>query len=108
MAHLAARKQAMTLAADWALSLPERNAAAALQSFKAPPPAGTAAEPFPDLTEREREVLRLLTEGCLYKEIADQMGLSWHTVHSHIRHIYEKLQVRSRSQAVAKTRGRKG
>jgi DNA-binding NarL/FixJ family response regulator len=78
-----------------------------VQSFKVPP-AGTVSEPFPDLTEREREVLRLLTEGCLYKEIADQIGLSWHTVHSHIRHIYEKLQVRSRSQAVAKARGRKG
>ena len=77
-----------------------------VQSFKAPPPVGTVAEPFPDLTECERKVLRLLTEGCLYKEIADQMGLSWHTVHSHIRRIYEKLQVRSRSQAVAKARGR--
>ena len=34
------------------------------------------------------------------------MEVSWHTVHNHIRHIYEKLHVRSRSQAVAKLRGR--
>ena len=79
-----------------------------VQSFKAPPRAGTAVEALPDLTDREREVLRLLTEGCLYKEIAEKMALSWHTVHSHIRRIYEKLHVRSRAQAIAKARGRKG
>ena len=77
-----------------------------VQSFKSTPPGGTVAEELPRLTDRECEVLRLLTEGCLYKEIAERMGLSWHTVHSHIRRIYEKLQVRSRSQAVAKARGR--
>jgi DNA-binding NarL/FixJ family response regulator len=78
-----------------------------VQSFKAQPRAGSAAKALPDLTDREREVLRLLTEGCLYKEIAEKMALSWHTVHSHIRRIYEKLHVRSRAQAVAKARGRK-
>ena len=78
-----------------------------VQSFKAQPRAGTAAEALPDLTDREHEVLRLLTEGCLYKEIAEKMGLSWHTVHNHIRHIYEKLHVRSRAQAVAKARGQR-
>ncbi|MEI6603706.1 MAG: response regulator transcription factor [Verrucomicrobiota bacterium] len=78
-----------------------------VQSFKSAPPAGTVTEELPRLTDRECEVLRLLTEGCLYKEIAERMGLSWHTVHSHIRRIYEKLQVRSRSQAIAKARERK-
>jgi DNA-binding CsgD family transcriptional regulator len=41
----------------------------------------------------------------LYKEIADKTGLTYATVHTHIRHIYEKLQVRSRTEAVAKHLG---
>jgi ATP/maltotriose-dependent transcriptional regulator MalT len=41
----------------------------------------------------------------LNKEIADQLVVSGHTVHFHIRHIYQKLQVRSRAQAVAKVKG---
>ena len=57
------------------------------------------------LADREREVLSLLSKGFLYKEIADQLGISTHTVNSHIRRIYEKLHVRSRAQAVAKYRG---
>ncbi|HSJ04849.1 MAG: response regulator [Verrucomicrobium sp.] len=65
-------------------------------------------EPDPEmdtLADREREVLGLLSKGFLYKEIADQLGISTHTVNSHIRRIYEKLHVRSRAQAVAKYRG---
>jgi DNA-binding NarL/FixJ family response regulator len=54
------------------------------------------------LTPREAEVLDLLAKGFLYKEIADSLLLSYATVHTHIRHIYEKLQVRSRTEAVAK------
>lgn len=57
------------------------------------------------LAERERTVLRLLAQGYLYKEIADELQISVHTVNSHIRRIYEKLHVRSRSQAVAKYHG---
>lgn len=56
----------------------------------------------PKLTEREGEIMDLLVEGFLYKEIADKLFISVETVHSHIRHIYEKLQVRSRTQAVVK------
>jgi DNA-binding NarL/FixJ family response regulator len=55
-----------------------------------------------DLTPRELEVLNLLAHGHLYKEIAETFGISLPTVATHIRHIYEKLHVRSRSQAVAK------
>jgi DNA-binding NarL/FixJ family response regulator len=55
-----------------------------------------------DLTPREREVLELLAQGFLYKEIADQLKITYRTVSSHIEHIYRKLHVRSRSQAVAK------
>ena len=70
-----------------------------VNSFRERP---AAREALPDLTAREREVLGLLAKGLLYKEIADQLGISYETVHTHIRVIYEKLQVRSRTQAVAR------
>ncbi|HYG24319.1 MAG TPA: response regulator transcription factor [Verrucomicrobiae bacterium] len=56
------------------------------------------------LSAREREVLELVAEGYLFKEIADRIGVSFGTVHTYSRRIYEKLQVRSRTQAVAKFR----
>jgi DNA-binding NarL/FixJ family response regulator len=46
--------------------------------------------------------LELLAKGFLYKEIAETLAISYETVHNHIRHIYEKLRVRSRSQAIAR------
>ena len=55
-----------------------------------------------ELTTRELEILNLLAHGNLYKEIAETLHISLPTVATHIRHIYEKLHVRSRSQAVAK------
>jgi DNA-binding NarL/FixJ family response regulator len=55
-----------------------------------------------NLSPREREVLELLARGYLYKEIADSLHISIPTVNTHIRRIYEKLHVRSRSQAIAK------
>jgi DNA-binding NarL/FixJ family response regulator len=54
------------------------------------------------LSAREREVLELLAQGYAYKEIADRLSLSIHTVNAHLRHIYEKLHVRSRGEATAK------
>jgi DNA-binding NarL/FixJ family response regulator len=54
------------------------------------------------LSPREAQVIELLAKGYLYKEVADSMGVSYATVHTHIRHIYEKLQVRSRTEAVVK------
>lgn len=54
------------------------------------------------LSPREKQVIELLAQGFLYKEIADQLELSITTVNGYIRSIYEKLQVHSRSQAVAK------
>ena len=54
------------------------------------------------LSPREREVLELLARGLLYKEISEALHISVPTVNTHIRRIYEKLHVRSRSQAVAK------
>jgi DNA-binding NarL/FixJ family response regulator len=73
-----------------------------VQSFQKPAPAARETE---NLSPREAEVLDLLAKGYLYKEIAEKTGLSYATVHTHIRHIYEKLQVRSRAQAVAKHLG---
>lgn len=54
------------------------------------------------LTEREREVLDQLGQGYRYKEIAGQLGMSMHTVRTHIRNLYEKLQVSSRTDALNK------
>jgi DNA-binding NarL/FixJ family response regulator len=64
---------------------------------------GTAAPP-PEvrLSPREQEILELLAQGYLYKEIADRLHIAFDTVQWHIRHIYQKLHVRSRSQAIAK------
>jgi DNA-binding NarL/FixJ family response regulator len=57
------------------------------------------------LGTREQEVLNLLSQGFLFKEIAEKLGVSPFTVNAHIRSIYEKLHVHSRSQAVAKYLG---
>lgn len=57
--------------------------------------------PADELSKRENEVLALLAQGYLYKEIADNLGISFQTVNTHIRRIYEKLHVHSRGQAVA-------
>ena len=54
------------------------------------------------LSDRQREMLELLAAGEPYKAIADKMGLSIHTVRGYIRRIYEKLQVHTRTEAVAK------
>lgn len=58
-------------------------------------------KPADQLSKRENEVLSLLAQGYLYKEIAEAMSIRLPTVNSFIRRIYEKLQVQSRSQAVA-------
>ena len=73
-----------------------------VQSFQHTATASAEAE---SLSPREAEVLELLAKGFLYKEIAEQMKVSYATVHTHIRHIYEKLHVRSRTEAVAKHLG---
>jgi len=69
-----------------------------VSSFQRP----AASEATEDLSPREREVLDLLSQGFLYKEIADKLGISYETVHTYVRRIYEKLQVRTRTEAVAK------
>ena len=54
------------------------------------------------LSQREQELLRILSLGYRYKEIADQLNISIETVRTHIRNIYEKLQVQSRTEAINK------
>jgi DNA-binding NarL/FixJ family response regulator len=60
------------------------------------------SEPEYNLTDRENEVLNFLVEGKTKKQIAETMILSFHTIDNHIRNIYSKLHVHSRTAAVAK------
>ncbi|MDB5202483.1 MAG: two component transcriptional regulator, LuxR family [Ferruginibacter sp.] len=57
------------------------------------------------LTARENEVLQFVSKGLSYKEIADQLNLSFHTVKQHIRNIYEKLHVQNKTEAINKAFG---
>jgi len=70
-----------------------------VQSFQQ---TGASSQPTEGLSPREQEVLDCLSKGFLYKEIADKLGIGYETVHTYIRRIYEKLQVRTRTEAVAK------
>jgi DNA-binding NarL/FixJ family response regulator len=71
-----------------------------VQSFQRAAPAAATMEAA--LSPREQEVLDCLAQGFLYKEIAEKLSISYETVHTYIRRIYEKLQVRTRTEAVAK------
>ena len=70
-----------------------------VQSFQQ---SAASSQPTENLSPREQEVLDCLSQGFLYKEIAEKLGISYETVHTYIRRIYEKLQVRTRTEAVAK------
>jgi DNA-binding NarL/FixJ family response regulator len=64
-----------------------------------------AQSPMPEpLTPRENEVLLLLADGLLYKEIADRLSIKVDTVGTHIKSLYRKLHVRSRTEAIMKYR----
>ena len=58
------------------------------------------------LSDREREVLQLLAKGLLYKEIAELLNLSPHTVATHVKRIYKKINVASRGEAVCEAQKR--
>ena len=58
------------------------------------------------LSKRENDILQLLTRGLLYKEIAEQLSISVSTVRQHIHHIYEKLHVQNRTEAINKAYGK--
>lgn len=73
------------------------------QMIEAAPSANTSLEV---LSKREKEILEMLSKGLLYKEIADQLYISSETVKKHVYHIYEKLHVSNRVEAVNKYFGR--
>lgn len=66
----------------------------------------TAAGNIRILSSREKEILELLSKGMVYKEIAAQLFISAETVRKHVYHIYEKLHVNNRVEAVNKFFGR--
>jgi DNA-binding NarL/FixJ family response regulator len=70
-----------------------------VHSFQSTPSRGVEAA---ELSQRELEVLQALAQGLAYKQIADQLNVSIHTVRNYIRRVYEKLHVRSRTEAVVK------
>ncbi len=77
-----------------------------LGEFQAPAgESGGPPEKLEMLTDRERTILDLLVHGHSYKWIAGELSISVHTVNNHIRHIYRKLQVNSRAEAVARALG---
>jgi len=74
-----------------------------VEVFQQAAPGGDATA---GLSPREKEIVALLAKGHLYKEIASQLGISVETVRTHIHNTYEKLHVRSRTEAVMKIYGR--
>jgi DNA-binding NarL/FixJ family response regulator len=62
------------------------------------------AQVFPELTDREREILTLIAQGCKNPEIADRLTLSPKTVRNHVSNIISKLQVADRAQAVLRAK----
>ncbi len=79
-------------------------AARALAFFAAAPLGGRAARPFPELTDREWEVLRLLADGLKNTTISQRLFLSEKTVRNHVSNIFTKLRVTDRGQAIARAR----
>ena len=70
------------------------------------PDTNTATKPISILSNRENEILELLSRGLLYKEIAGRLFISQETVRKHVYHIYEKMHVNNRVEAINKFYGR--
>jgi DNA-binding NarL/FixJ family response regulator len=77
--------------------------AARLQAFFAASRAPTA-DPFPELTEREAEVLELIAQGRSNTAIAERLGISDKTVRNHVANVFNKLRVADRAQAIVRAR----
>ncbi len=75
-------------------------------AFQQKPAQQTAEDNLEVLSKREKEILESLAKGLLYKEIADVLCISQETVRKHVYHIYEKLHVGNRVEAVNKFYGR--
>jgi DNA-binding NarL/FixJ family response regulator len=71
-----------------------------MQHFATPKPASV----FPELTEREREILALLAQGLTNSAIAERVSLSTKTVRNRVSDIFSKLQVSDRAEAIIKAR----
>ncbi|TMF41690.1 MAG: response regulator transcription factor [Chloroflexi bacterium] len=67
-------------------------------------PLPSPSQPFPDLTEREREVLALIAQGYTNQAIAERLVISPKTVRNHISSIFSKLQVTSRLEAILRAK----
>lgn len=78
--------------------------AARLMDYFAGTRAVASQEIFPELTEREREILQLIARGESNASIADQLSISLKTVRNHVSNIYNKLQVADRAQAAIRAR----
>jgi len=74
------------------------------QNSRGTTPQSDSVSPFPDLTDREREVLELIAAGENNQDIARQLHISTKTVSNHISNIFSKLQVADRAQAIVKAR----
>jgi len=102
MLALLRQAYALGIASDYVATLLAAFGGQAASDLPPPSPRGwTLAEP---LTEREREVLRLLLEGASNREIARRLVLSVNTVKRHVYNLCGKLGVQSRTQAIARAR----
>ncbi len=72
-----------------------------LKKFKAPEVKAFDIEP---LTEKQQDILLYVSQGFTSREIAEKLGISYYTVTTHIKNIYEKLQVNSRAEAIYEAR----
>jgi DNA-binding NarL/FixJ family response regulator len=83
-----------------------------LVDFFSAPKVASPEEAFPELTSREREILDLIAQGRTNAEIAARLFVSPNTVRNHISHIFAKLQVADRAEAIVRAReaglGREG
>jgi DNA-binding NarL/FixJ family response regulator len=95
---------ALRLLRDGGAPISPRIARRLLENFRAP--SAAAPDPAVGLTPRERELVGLFAKGITYSEVAGLLGLSVNTVRSHVRNLYEKLQVCSKAEAVARVMNR--
>jgi DNA-binding NarL/FixJ family response regulator len=75
-----------------------------LMSFFNTPRPVAPTEIFPELTDREREVLELIAQGCTNQAIASRLTVSQKTVRNHVSNIFSKLQVAGRAEAIIRAR----
>lgn len=98
-------ERALRLVHEGSAPLSPKIASHLLRRFAAPrPPAAGSAAPQDRLTARETQILTLVAQGYMVPEVARSLHLSAHTVTTHIKHIYEKLDVNNRVQAVNRAR----